>query len=270
MQTRPGTPISSSFGTGQAWKKNLFSKLSTFQSSVLIPQIHHLKDTVNNSIDVTLYLHTATTHTTNHLHVYCSVIPQTLLMQEHYVNTALNSRHSKIPILDLGKTSLPWSAHVRMSISGLGCVTHMDPTYLDHKALWGNENQAPSWEGGAKVGSTHQKGTMCLALQGTPGPRSNGDNAAAGGCSGNGGVKNILWHSSAISGHKLQDQGKSATSLSYSGLKSTDLKQRLKLGRGALWLTLRGQRWSPLMLRWTTTGISTEFAETNQTKFIFS
>ena len=46
-------------GTEQAWNKDLFNKLSTFQSSVLIPQIHLicLEDSVNNSMGITLHLY---------------------------------------------------------------------------------------------------------------------------------------------------------------------------------------------------------------------
>lgn len=90
------------------------------------------------------------------------------------------------------------------------------------------------------AGSRYQKGDMCLVLQGMPGAQMKwGINIgqgfqATGGWSGDGGVKNILWHSSPNSGHKPQKQGKPGTSLSYSGLKSTRTsRQRPKLGRGA-------------------------------------
>lgn len=60
-----------------------------------------------------------------------------------------------------------------INISRYGCVIHMDPKKLDHKALWGNRNQIHSRLGGKRytltaVGSRHQIGVMCLVLQGTP------------------------------------------------------------------------------------------------------
>lgn len=161
-----------------------------------------------------------------------------------------------------------------ISITRFCCViTYMDPKKLDHKVLWRNGNQAHSWGGGTEIqpwAGDIRKGPYHAWGPDKMGDSTSGWGVQVAGVERDGGVKSIWWHSSLISGHKPQKQCKPATSLSYSCLKGSQAsRQRLRLSRGAFWLTFRSQSlFDECYPR--TWGAPALSAETNQIKFTLS
>lgn len=134
-----------------------------------------------------------------------------------------------------------------INISRFSCVIiHMDPKTIKYWEEMGTRHtpgQEEQRHNPTTTGRGHQKRPWAWFPGHARGPdKMELRGLSCRGWSGDGGVKSILWHSSPISGHKPQNLGKPAISLSYSYLKGSQTsRQRLRLSRDDLWMTLRGQ-----------------------------